>query len=165
MYKESLFAGITNRLLQFIAGKSPGAKTLRVTLNRWRGVRIGENVWIGFDSILETGFPEFLRIGDNVVIGMRVIIIAHFRGMELAANSDGTTVVLEDDVFVGPGCIILPNVRIGQGSVVCAGSVVTRDIPPMTMVRGNPAVPIARCGVPLTMGTSKAEFARHRKPL
>jgi len=163
--EETVIRGLVNRTLQMVAGKAPGAMSLRVKLHRWRGVSIGENVWVGYDSILETGFPRLIRIGNNVVIGIRVIIIAHFRGMQRALDEAGFTVVLEDDVFVGPGCIILPNVRIGKGSVVCAGSVVTRDVPAMTMVRGNPALPVARCGVPLTRGTSKAEFAKHRKPL
>jgi acetyltransferase-like isoleucine patch superfamily enzyme len=163
--KETLIGGVVNRVLQLVAGKAPGAKSLRVRLHRWRGVRIGSNVWVGYDSIIETGFPNLVSIGNNSVIGMRVVIIAHFRGMESSSNPDGTTVVVEDEVFIGPGCIILPNVRIGRGSVVCAGSVVTRDVPPMTMVRGNPAVPVAHCGVPLTMGTSKAQFAKHRTPI
>lgn len=77
----------------------------------------------------------------------------------------GHSVTIEDSVFVGPGCIILPNVVIGHGAVVCAGSVVTRSIAPMLMVQGNPAAPIARCGIPLARGTSKAEFARHRSAL
>jgi acetyltransferase-like isoleucine patch superfamily enzyme len=58
-------------------------------------------------------------------------------------------VEIGDDVFVGPGVIIMPSVRIGNGAVVAAGSVVIRSVPDLTMVRGNPAEPIARCSVPL----------------
>jgi acetyltransferase-like isoleucine patch superfamily enzyme len=51
-------------------------------------------------------------------------------------------VVIEDDVWIGMGAVILKGVRIGQGSVVAAGAVVTRDVPPNTVVAGNPAVPV-----------------------
>ena len=163
--RESIVRGLINRVLSLIGGKAPGATSLRAEIQRWRGATIGKNVWIGWDSIIETGFPQLVRIDDNATLGVRVIIIAHFRETERNVDGPGFSVIIEEGVFVGPGCIILPNVRIGKGAVVCAGSVVTRDVPPMTMVRGNPAVPIALCGIPLTRGTSKAEFGKHRKPL
>jgi acetyltransferase-like isoleucine patch superfamily enzyme len=58
----------------------------------------------------------------------------------------------------------LPNVTIGIGAVVSAGSVVSRSVPPHTFVRGNPAVPIAHCGVSLAGGTPYEEFVRNLKP-
>jgi acetyltransferase-like isoleucine patch superfamily enzyme len=88
---------------------------------------------------------------------MRATVIAHFR------ESQG--VKIERDAFVGPGVIILPNVVVGQGAVITAGSVVTQSVPPMTVVRGNPAVPIARCGIPLGKDVSLKEFSRRLKPL
>jgi acetyltransferase-like isoleucine patch superfamily enzyme len=88
---------------------------------------------------------------------MRVTIIAHFR------ETQG--VKIEEDVFVGPGAIILPNVVIGKGSVVAAGSVVTKSVPPGTMVQGNPAVPVAKCNVPLGPQTTIAEFSKGLMPL
>lgn len=48
-------------------------------------------------------------------------------------------IVIEDDVWVGGGSIILPGVTIGQGSIIGAGSVVTKDVPSYTIVAGNPA--------------------------
>ena len=74
-------------------------------------------------------------------------------------------VVLEEDASVGPGVIVMPNVTIGYGSIVTPGSVVTTSVPPMTMVRGNPAKVIARIGVPLRHGLSLKEFAKHLKPI
>jgi acetyltransferase-like isoleucine patch superfamily enzyme len=67
--------------------------------------------------------------------------------------------------FVGPGVIILPDVQIGEGAVVTAGSVVTSSVPAMTVVQGNPAVPIARCGVPLRPDTPVKEFSMRLKPI
>jgi serine acetyltransferase len=62
--------------------------------------------------------------------------------------------------------IILPNVTIGRGAVVTAGSVVTQSVPPMTIVQGNPAVPIANCGIPLSPPEiTLKEFSRRLRPL
>ena len=136
----------------------PGGDTVRVALHRARGVRIGRNVSIGYDAVLETSDPWLITIEDGSTINARVTIIAHMRELQ-----DG--VRIERDAFIGPGAIILPNVTIGHGAVVTAGSVVTRSVPPMTVVQGNPAVPVATCGVPLTPTTSMKEFSRRLKPL
>jgi acetyltransferase-like isoleucine patch superfamily enzyme len=130
---------------------------VRVALQRARGVRIGENVWIGYDVILDTLRPYLIKIGDRVTLGMRVTVVAHFR------ESEG--VEIGDDSFIGPGVILLPNVVIGNGAVVAVGSVVTRSVPPMTLVQGNPAVPIARCGVLLGMNATFKEFSAGLRPI
>ena len=112
--------------------------------------------------IIETAYPYLVSIGDNVDIGIRTTIIGHFRGK---VGRDEKSVRIEDDVFIGPGVIILPNVTIGQGAVVTAGSVVARSVPAMTMVRGNPAEAIAKCGVPLGRGVPYKEFSRKLRPI
>jgi serine acetyltransferase len=155
--KEGLFRGFANRLLQHLARILPGAQTLRVRLHRARGVRIGNNVWIGYDVILDTSRPFLITLEDGCTLSMRVTIVAHFRG--------STGVKIERDAFVGPGAIILPNVVVGRGAVVSAGSVVTRSVPPMTMVQGNPAVPVARCGIPLSPDVTLQEFSRRLQPI
>lgn len=155
--KEPILRGLANRCLQHFARVLPGAQTLRVSLHRRRGVRIGTDVFISEDVILETAHPELISIGDRTFIGVRVTVIAHMREM--------LGVTIQHDAFVGPGSIILPNVTIGHGAVVTAGSVVTSSVPPMTVVRGNPAVPVAMCGVPLTSGTRLRTFSSQLKPL
>ena len=154
---ESALSGIRNRVLQILARSLPGARTLRVKLHRWRGVQIGEGTWIGYDVLLETSRPQLVSIGKNVVISVRAILIAHFKGL--------TSIRIEDDVFIGPGVIILPNVVIGRGSVVTAGSVVSASVPPMSVVQGNPARVIATNGVSLTGDASMKEFLRSLKPV
>jgi heptaprenylglycerol acetyltransferase len=155
-HEETLIRGSINRLLQLLARILPGG--IRIVLHRARGVHIGKNVFISEDVILETGVPHLITIEDRATIGIRVTVIAHMR-----EQNEG--VRIERDAFVGPGAIILPNVIVGYGAVVTAGSVVTRSVPPMTIVQGNPAVPIARCGVPLTPETTIKEFSRKLKPL
>jgi acetyltransferase-like isoleucine patch superfamily enzyme len=75
------------------------------------------------------------------------------------------SVRIEDGAFVGPGAIILPGVTVGPGAVVAAGSVVSGSVPALTPVQGNPARPVARCGVPLAVKTSAKEFYRSLTPL
>jgi acyl-CoA synthetase (AMP-forming)/AMP-acid ligase II/acetyltransferase-like isoleucine patch superfamily enzyme/acyl carrier protein len=164
--KDGLISGLKNRLLQWIALYIPGYKSTRVLLHRMRGVSIGDNVSIGLSAIIETAYPSLVFIGDNVSIGMRAIIIAHLRDSTSNARLRSQhTVRIEDDVYIGPGVIILPNVTIGQGAVISAGSVVSRSIPPRTLARGNPAEPIARCGVSLGGGVSYEQFVRNLTPI
>ena len=164
---ERFGAGVRNRLLQLLALYAPGARTLRPALHRLRGVKVGEGAFIGTDAIIETAQPHLVAIGRGSVIGIRAVIIAHFRSetAEPEAAPAGPTVRIGDDVFIGPGVIVLPNVTIGDGAVVNAGSVVTRSVPPLTMVQGNPASPIARCDVALGMDTPLKEFYRTLKPI
>ena len=147
---ETRLTGLKNRLLQLVARSAPGAKTLRVRLHRWRGVKIGKGVWIGYDAIIETSKPQLVTIGDSAVIGIRATIIAHFREVR--------GVTIGPKVSIGPGAIIMPGVIIGEGAVVTAGSVVTRSVPPMTVVQGNPAKAVARNGLALLPQVTFAQF-------
>jgi len=166
-----LVAGIRNRVLQVLALYAPGGDSVRVALHRLRGVQIGKDTWIGFDTLIEPAYPRRVAIGDRVAVGMRVLILAHFahqgqnRETSDGAVDDRVSVRIEDDVFIGPGAIIMPNVTLGSGSVVAAGSVVTRSVAPLTMVQGNPAKPIARCGIPLGLRTPVKEFYRRLVPI
>jgi len=167
---RSNVAGIRNRVLQVLALYAPGGDSTRVLLHRLRGVEIGERSWIGFDTLIEPSYPHRVVIGKRVAIGIRVLILAHFahhghnRETSGGALDERVSVRIEDDVFIGPGAVIMPNVTIGAGAVVTAGSVVTRSVAPLTMVQGNPAKPIARCGVPLGLDTPIKEFYRRLTP-
>jgi len=154
---ERFLPGLKNRVLQALARHAPGAMSWRVWLNRWRGVHIGRNVWIGYDTIIETSRPDLVTIRDGAAVQIRATIIAHFHEQE--------GVVIEEDALVGPGAIVLPNVTIGQGSIVTAGSVVTKSVPPKTMVQGNPARPIARVEIPFTMDVSLKQFCKGLRPI
>lgn len=87
-----------------------------------------------------------ITIGNNVAVGANTTIIdTDFHPLNPAQRKtnpqDAQTapVVIEDDVFIGMNCLILKGVTIGQGSVIGAGSVVTRHVPAGTIVAGNPA--------------------------
>lgn len=94
----------------------------------------------------------------SIVVGKRCLIAANCQvidssGHELCfpevqarirSTDVGRAIVIEDDVWLGAGTFVLPGVTIGRGAVIGAGSVVTRDIPPMTVAAGNPARVIRR---------------------
>ena len=155
--KDGFLNGVWNRLLQIAARLAPGATTWRVRLHRLRGVKIGKGVWIGYDAIIETSYPYLVTLKDRSSVGIRATIIAHMR--------ETRGVVIEEDASIGPGAIVLPNVTVGKGSIVTAGSVVTTSVPPMTMVQGNPAKPIASIGIPLRANVSLKEFSKRLKPI
>jgi acetyltransferase-like isoleucine patch superfamily enzyme len=155
--RENFLRGIANRVLQLWALIAPGASTLRVWLHRARGVKIGRNVLIGYDTIIDSSSPDLVSIADNCFIGMRVTIIAHFK--------EARGIRIEEGAFIGPGSIILPNVVIGHGAVVAAGSVVTHSVAPMTIVQGNPATPVAESGIVFSQDVSLTAFSLQLRPL
>jgi maltose O-acetyltransferase len=134
--------------------RPPGLRTLLRTLLRrargypspaWmvkRGLTLGRDVYLG-DVAFDHGFLWLISIGDESVLSSDVRIVAH----------DGSTkhwtgyirvgrVDIGQRVYIGAGSLVLPGVRIGDGAIVGAGSVVTHDVPPRTVVAGNPAVPV-----------------------
>jgi acetyltransferase-like isoleucine patch superfamily enzyme len=84
---------------------------------------------------------SLIRIGNRVRIGFGAAIIDnHFHDLyDRATRPVGDPVVLADDVWIAANALVLPGVTVGEGSVVAAASVVSRDVPPFTVVAGNPA--------------------------
>jgi acetyltransferase-like isoleucine patch superfamily enzyme len=156
-WAETGLRGLKNRLLQLVARAAPGATSLRVRLHRWRGVKIGKGVWIGYDAVIETSKPQLVTIGDDAMIGIRATVIAHFREVR--------GVTIGPRASIGPGAIIMPGVTIGEGAVVTAGSVVTRSVAPMTVVQGNPAKAVARNGLALLPDVTLGQFTASLRPL
>jgi acetyltransferase-like isoleucine patch superfamily enzyme len=90
---------------------------------------------------------EKIIIGDNVNLGANTTIMdTDFHPLDPQARrldtrpSKTSPVIIEDDVFIGMNCLILKGITIGRGSVVGAGSVVRRDVPPGVIIAGNPAL-------------------------
>ena len=73
-------------------------------------------------------------IGDNVSIANNVVIVDHDHSMVEKNKFVCDDVVIEDDVWIGANAVILKGVRIGKNSVIAAGSVVTKDVPPNTIL-------------------------------
>jgi len=137
------------RFLCKLAIVAPGGSSLRPWLHKLRGVHIGKDVWIGQYVYIDEIHPEHVVIKDNVAIGFRSTIFAHFYRGRYSSDREVGKVVIEKDVFIGPNCTILQDVTIGEGSVVVAGSVVTRNVPPGVLYGPPPSEPLARITHPL----------------
>ena len=116
----------------------------------------GAQILIG-DHFAMTGgtlcAAESIQIGDRVAVGANVLISdTDFHPLHpsdrLQNPQSGKTkpVIIEDDVFIGTQSILLKGVTVGRGSVIGAGSIVTRDIPPGVIAAGNPANVISELG-------------------
>ena len=128
-------------LVHFFAMNIPNSH-LKRSFYRIRGTKIGRHVDIATGVFLEDFYPELITIKDNVDIGPAVIIVTHDSSGKCVSFRDVTwtkPVVIENNVYIGAGSIILPGVRIGDHSIIGAGSVVTRDIPPGCVAYGSPA--------------------------
>jgi acetyltransferase-like isoleucine patch superfamily enzyme len=158
---KSIWQRVLNRVLHWVARQAPGSTSLRPFLHRLRGVTIQKGVFIGDEVYLENEYPECVEIHENVSISMRVILIAHTR-------TPGK-IIIEKDSFVGPNAVICSQdgsvIRIGQGAVVAAGSVVTTSVAPKIMVAPPPTRPVARVLVPLTKEATFKEFLAGIAPL
>ncbi|MBD5191747.1 MAG: sugar O-acetyltransferase [Bacteroidales bacterium] len=105
----------------------------------------GKPVTIGEGCFIQQCCTFFGRgqitIGNGVFIGPKcnLITINHDVNPDNRSATYGRPIVIEDKVWIGINSTILPGVRIGYGAIVGAQSVVTHDVPPMTIVAGNPA--------------------------
>lgn len=128
-------------ILRGVANLCP-SDAARAAIYRAYGVRVGRDVFIGADVVFDRLHPECIEIGDRTAIGTRTIIMAHqlvptptvlarvypFKRFET---------VVENDVWIMPGVIVAPGVRIGHHSVIATGAVVHDDVPPYSLVVGG----------------------------
>lgn len=156
-----LITGVFGRMALFM----PGGHSLRPTLQRWHGVRVGKRVWISQWVYLDQLYPEAITIGDNSTIGLRTSIFAHFHWGPRREENGAKKVVIGENVFIGPHCVVLPGVRIGAGAVIKAGTVVTRNVPPNTFFGDSPGRPLARITVPLGANSPYEDFVRGLRPM
>ncbi len=152
------------RILRRLAYLSPGGARIRPGLHRLRGVRIGKNVWISQYVYIDELHPEVIKIGDNVTVGIGTSIISHLYWTK-SKEAVVKPVVIESDVFIGPHCVILPGVKIGKGSVIQAGTVVSRNVPAGTFFGHAPASVLGKVSVPLTPEHSYQDFIHGLRPL
>lgn len=103
-----------------------------------KGVQIGEDTIVGYRSFLDG--RETLKIGNHTDIASEVMIYNSEHNLESEGfEAISAKVEIGDYVFIGPRAIIMPGVKIGKGSVVAGGAVVTKDVPEFTIVGGVPA--------------------------
>jgi len=154
--RQRLFYALSAVLLDnMVSGR------LRALLLRWNGAKIGKNCFIRGGLLIQENFAlilgdhVFINAGccldtaasitleDRVQLGFQVTLITG--GHEIgthesrAGNHIARPIRIESGAWIGARAVILPGVTIGAGAVVAAGAVVTRDVPPDTLVAGVPA--------------------------
>lgn len=147
----------TKFLLLLIIGRVP-SHWVRRALYRMLGLRIGRQSWVYMGA--EVRHPKGIVIGDGSIIGHGAILDGR-RHITVGSNvnlstgvwiwtvqhdpqdadfrDEGGPVTIEDHAWLSCRVVVLPNVCIGEGAVVAAGAVVTKDVPPYTIVGGVPA--------------------------
>jgi acetyltransferase-like isoleucine patch superfamily enzyme len=144
------FTYFKQKLLNMIARVMlhPG---LRIWLYRQMGINIGKNCVVEMYSHLDDHYPELIFLEDNSGPSRYVIIICHDDVAAKAEDNDSAEprfddrkgyvapVRLKSYSGIGAGSILLPGVTVHQGAMVAAGSVVTKDVPPYSLVAGVPA--------------------------
>ncbi|MBL8131242.1 MAG: acetyltransferase [Anaerolineae bacterium] len=136
-------AHLTLRSLAASNPLAPNHPVVLTTREAGAALTIGEYVGITGGAVV---CAQRVSIGSHVMIGANSIICdTDFHPLDAAVRRerplDAATapVIIEDDVFIGMGCLILKGVTIGRGSVIGAGSVVTRDVPAGVIAAGSPA--------------------------
>ena len=103
-------------------------------------ITLGDNVFMNFNCVVLDVVP--VTIGDRVQMASAVQLLAADHPLDPVERSSGREfgrpITIEDDVWLGGGAIVCPGVTIGRATVVGAGSVVTKDIPPGVVAVGNP---------------------------
>jgi acetyltransferase-like isoleucine patch superfamily enzyme len=118
----------------------------------YQTIAVGDDVSIGGGAIFMASESNII-IGNKVMFGPNVIVVGGNHNTSVVGKfmydihekrpGDDQDVIFEDDVWVGAGAMILKGVRVGRGSIVAAGAVVNKDVPPYTVVGGIPAKVIA----------------------
>ncbi len=143
---KNVTKGVLNRIFAFFARHLFPAQ-FRMPFYKAMGVKVGKGSKIAASVEIDMSAPELITIGKNVWVTRGVMLLCHQR--DLSFYEVGKPVMdcplkfapinIKDGVHVGIGSIIMPGVTIGEGAVIGAGSVVTRDIPPYCVAVGAPA--------------------------
>ena len=122
-------------------------RLIRPYLWKKMGCKVGEKVFIGYGVWLDFNHAHLIEIGDNVHITNMCLLLCHQRDLDsYFVGVDASSlpyirnkIIIEDGVMIGMNTTIMPGVKIGEGAIIGAKSLVVNDIPPWTMAAGNPA--------------------------
>jgi acetyltransferase-like isoleucine patch superfamily enzyme len=156
-YPETIISNMQNNPSKIEIGENTHVRGTLLVFNYGGKIKIGANCYVGDASRIWSG--DQVSIGDNVLIAHNVNIVdtqAHEinaiersdRYLELISKGpwankgsiETKAITIQNKAWISFNAIILKGVTIGEGAIVAAGSVVTKDVAPYTMVAGNPAV-------------------------
>ena len=119
---------------------------VRKWLQRKRGVKIGKNVHWGTHVVVDYPYPNFVVVEDGASISGNDYLLAHCKPLPYhkdCSESYVAPIIVHKHAWIAVNVTILPGVEIGEGAIVSAGSVVSKDVPPFTVANGNPAKVVA----------------------
>lgn len=135
------FRSIRNGFLRYYLGKKGTGTSIQMRCRFLNGRKVyfGDQNVINFGCLFDGRHYE-IRVGNNVSIGPEasILTLGHDPQSEDFSNRGGP-VIIGNYVWISYRAIIMPGVTIGDGAVIAAGSVVTRDVEPYTIVAGSPA--------------------------
>ena len=118
--------------------------------NLYRRLTIGRGCYFNVGCFLDLTEP--IRIGDGVSLGQQVMLLTSTHRLGNAQQRAGELVAqpiqIGNGAWLGARCTVLPGITVGEGAVVAAAAVVTKDVPPHTLVGGVPAKPLRRLSEP-----------------
>ncbi len=120
---------------------------IRPRIWRWMGAKIGNNTFIGYEVWMDFNNAELIELEDNVHVANRCLLLCHQRDLSnYFVDGDYSKlpyhhkkIHLKKGCLIGMETMIFPGVTIGEGAIVGAGSLVTKDIPAWTIASGRPA--------------------------
>lgn len=164
-YRSALWFGIIRLKDHWFnnwAQKAPWGG-LRKWLQRKRGVKIGKNVHWGTNIIVDYPFPYFVNVEDGASIAGNDYFLAHCKPLEYhsaCSESFVAPITVHKHAWVAINVTIMPGVEIGEGAIVSAGSIVSKDVPPFTVVKGDPAKVVADLAEVLRPNYPAEEFEK-----
>ena len=145
-YASKLLFGLSKHVRASLVKGFTGSTSKNLYINKnaeiSRYITIGDNSGIGSNSVI----GRYTVIGNDVMMGPECIIYTRnhsFNRTDIPMNKQGMQdfkpVVIGNDVWIGARVTILPGVHIGDGTIIGAGAIVTKDVPQYSIVGGNPA--------------------------
>ena len=122
-------------------------RTIRPIIWRWLGAKVGKQCYIGYEVYIDLMHADMITVEDNVHIDNRCFLLCHKRDISTYYQGDDYTklgykiapITICRGCSIGSASILMPGVTIGEGAIVGAGSLVTKDIPAWTVATGRPA--------------------------
>ncbi len=167
LYKSMRMAYLTTFRYKLISA-GPGLYVGWRVYIKPNAVKVGHRVFIGPESFLSSA----VTIGNWVMLAGRVSIVGGDHRFDVvgtpmidAGRDVNKEVFIEDDVWIGHQALIMHGVRIGEGAIVAAGSVVTKDVEPYSIVAGVPAKMLRMRFEPEQITAHRAELEQLRAKL
>jgi acetyltransferase-like isoleucine patch superfamily enzyme len=145
---KGVFNGLLLKYCMYSVILSPlNYRLIRPKLWKIMGCRVGKNVFIGYEVWMDFTNAELIEIEENVHIANRCMLLCHQRNLDNYFIGDDYSkleykkgkIILKKGCLIGMDTFIFPNVTIGEGTIIGAGSLVTKDLPPYVIAAGRPA--------------------------